>query len=125
MTSQTTDNLELPLLDDQSNDSFYAGWVEAMTKINNGDKVRQADIAAEAERAGDAEDALTALVTDAVKVSPSLFNVKGYGAMGDGVTDDTTAVRAAYNLAKIAGGVVYFPPGSYYFNKSGSASVIQ
>ena len=35
--------------------------------------------------------------------------VKNYGAKGDGVTDDTTAIQTALN----AGGVVYFPCGVY------------
>lgn len=40
-------------------------------------------------------------------------NVKdpAYGALGDGVTDDTTAILAATVAA--AGGVVLFPPGTY------------
>jgi len=36
-------------------------------------------------------------------------NVKNFGAKGDGVTDDTAAIR----LAVAEGGVVYFPPGQY------------
>ena len=36
-------------------------------------------------------------------------NVMAYGAAGDGVTNDTTAVQAALT----AGGDVYFPPGTY------------
>ena len=39
-------------------------------------------------------------------------DVRHYGAVGDGVTDDTTAVRAAINAAP-AGSVVYIPSGSY------------
>lgn len=38
-------------------------------------------------------------------------SVKEYGAIGDGTTDDTTAVQAA--LTAGAGGSVYFPPGTY------------
>lgn len=37
-----------------------------------------------------------------------------YGAAGDGVTNDLTAVQAAINAANSAGGgVVFFPPGTY------------
>jgi hypothetical protein len=40
-------------------------------------------------------------------------NVKDYGALGDGTTDDYTAVKNA--LAAVAiGGQLYFPPGTYY-----------
>lgn len=36
-------------------------------------------------------------------------SVKAYGAVGDGVTDDTAAIQAALN----AGGDIYFPAGRY------------
>jgi hypothetical protein len=41
------------------------------------------------------------------------FNVKVYGAKGDGVTDDTSAINAALAAANAAGGTVYFPAGVY------------
>jgi parallel beta-helix repeat protein len=38
------------------------------------------------------------------------FNVLSYGAKGDGVTDDTTAIQNALNACRDAGGgIVYFP----------------
>jgi hypothetical protein len=40
------------------------------------------------------------------------FDVKEYGAVGDGVTDDSTAIQAAIN-AMTSGGILYFPAGTY------------
>lgn len=48
-------------------------------------------------------------------IAPSVFNVKyPYGALGDGVTNDTVAIQAAID-ACIAngGGIVFFPIGVY------------
>jgi hypothetical protein len=46
-----------------------------------------------------------------------LYNVKNYGAVGDGSTDDTAAIRSAISSAGTAsvqgGGIVYFPSGIY------------
>ena len=41
------------------------------------------------------------------------FNVRDYGAVGDGTTDDRAAIQAAIDAAKPTGGVVYFPDGFY------------
>jgi hypothetical protein len=42
-------------------------------------------------------------------IEGDLVNVKSYGAVGDGVSDDTAAIQAALN----AGGTVYIPDGAY------------
>ena len=45
------------------------------------------------------------------------FNVKDYGATGDGTTDDATAIQAAIAAAVTAGGgTVLFPTGTYKIN---------
>ena len=40
-------------------------------------------------------------------------DVKAFGAQGDGVTDDTPAIRAAHAYLPSAGGTIFFPPGNY------------
>jgi hypothetical protein len=41
------------------------------------------------------------------------FNIRDYGAIGDGVHNDGPALQRAYDAAELAGGTVYFPPGTY------------
>jgi Pectate lyase superfamily protein/Right handed beta helix region len=40
-------------------------------------------------------------------------NVKDYGALGNGVADDTAAIGDAITALPSSGGVLYFPPGTY------------
>jgi putative cell wall-binding protein len=41
------------------------------------------------------------------------FNVRNYGAKGDGATDDTAAIQAAINAAASSSGTVTFPEGTF------------
>lgn len=41
------------------------------------------------------------------------FNVRGFGAKGDGSSDDTTSLQSAINSAAAVGGRVFFPNGMY------------
>ena len=45
-----------------------------------------------------------------------VFNVRDYGAVGDGVTDDTAAIQAAVNAAAAVSGTCYLPRGRYVAN---------
>jgi len=51
-----------------------------------------------------------------------VINVKDYGAKGDGSTDDTTALQAAFTAAT-AGAVIYFPPATYNISSTLTLSV--
>ena len=47
---------------------------------------------------------------------PGVFNVRDFGAKGDGQTDDTAAFQKALDAAGAAGGgVVFAPRGNYFF----------
>lgn len=46
------------------------------------------------------------------KINALVFDVRDYGAVGDGITDDTNAIQDALDAAA-AGGVVWLPAGSY------------
>lgn len=51
---------------------------------------------------------------------PVYFSVKDFGAVGDGSTDDTTAIQDAINAAQLVGGRVYLPaPGGFYKTTAG------
>ena len=47
-----------------------------------------------------------------------VISVKDYGAIGDGVADDTAACQAAINRGMAVGGEVYFPAGTYKISAS-------
>lgn len=51
-----------------------------------------------------------------------VFNVKAYGATGNGTTDDTTSIQNAINAANTAGGgIIFFPVGTYLISTALSA----
>lgn len=63
--------------------------------------------------------ATTALPALAAYIPPlrargaSVLDVRNYGAIGDGVHDDTAAIQAAINALPVDGGTVYVPAGTY------------
>ena len=56
------------------------------------------------------------LPPDAKYIAYPVYNVKGFGAKGDGVTDDSAAIQAAIDAAYAGGGIVFIPAGRYLLN---------
>lgn len=57
-------------------------------------------------------------VDSSIKINKLFINVRDYGAIGDGATDNTAAIQAAYNAVTDSGSVIYFPAGKYLISDS-------
>ncbi len=57
----------------------------------------------------------TGLTFNAINANNPVFNVKNYGALGDGKNMDSKAINLAIEAAdKVGGGTVYIPAGNYW-----------
>ena len=53
-------------------------------------------------------------VADLVGKRDAIYDVKDYGATGDGTTDDSTAIQSAITaLETNGGGILFFPAATY------------
>jgi hypothetical protein len=60
-----------------------------------------------------AEAAIADHTTAIARVESRVFDVRSYGATGDGTTDDTVSLQAAIDAAAVSGGDVFVPAGEY------------
>jgi hypothetical protein len=58
-----------------------------------------------------------------VKGPKPWIDVVGYGAVGNGIADDTGAINSAISALPATGGIIYFPPGIYLV--SGTIPIVQ
>lgn len=78
---------------------------------------------------GDVDDTGTTIITADNHVWKKLpangeVNVKSFGAIGDGVTNDLAAVQAAVNFVGIRGGELIFPQGRYFLGYSTPLTIV-
>jgi len=57
---------------------------------------------------------VTPTATPTPTPTSSAYDVMTYGAIGNGIADDYSAIQSAINACGTSGGVVLFPPGTYY-----------
>ncbi len=63
----------------------------------------------------------SANTTGAVQIENNIYNIRDFGAIGDGETLNTQAIQKAIDVcAGAGGGTVYFPPGTYKAGYIGS-----
>jgi len=58
-------------------------------------------------------DQKDAALAELLATTGDVFNVKSFGAKGDGATDDSTAIQAAHDALPSFGGIIFCPPGNY------------
>ena len=97
---------------------FLAHGVNAANVVLNSTPQANLPAAGTVGRLSHVSDASRAVWVDTgsnwASLSAETFNVKQFGARGDGVTNDISAILAAVNAADAkGGGVILFPPGTY------------
>lgn len=90
-------------------------WEEAWVKDIEGFKTALMALAGITPD-GNPETAVASQLLEALQKIAPMLNVKAFGAVGDGVADDTVPVQAAIDNSLGSNGV-YFPPGNYNCQK--------
>ena len=108
-TDASATTTELPNSVDRASDNITAdsnGYITASDSVEEG-SVSFTSFGTSIAEAANALSAKSTFNLDHV------YDVRDYGAAGDGVTDDASAIQSAIEAAEADGGIVFFPPGTY------------
>lgn len=108
--STTTPNINLPQFGDNDRPTWRGDVNGAFGDIDAA--IASRATIASVDDANARIDITNTSVAGKVGKDTLVYNVRDYGAVGDGATDDTTAIQDAVTAA-IVGAVVYFPAGVY------------
>lgn len=64
----------------------------------------------------DGDDFSASEYNELARIANAVYDVRRFGAVGDGVTDDSAAIAAAQAALPSTGGVLFFTAGSYLIN---------
>lgn len=123
LNTTTKDNLvnainEL-LVDIQNGDTELSNKIGTLTNLNTTDKSDIVNAINEVlVTLTNGDSALSNSINNIVTLinNKHIYNVRDYGAKGDGTTDDTTAIQDALTDCNSDKGILYFPSGTYVLN---------
>ncbi|MCM1467505.1 MAG: glycoside hydrolase family 55 protein [Alistipes sp.] len=94
----------------------YEGDVVAVQNINGSYIIIGEIVSGTGTNYGEGVNIVNEVAAKLSSVSGTV-NIVQYGAKGDGITDDTYAIKNAIDYVKRKGGILYFPPGEYIFSE--------
>lgn len=107
----TKENIESALGYTPANQTAVGSLGQTVVRIDNNLTTLDDKVTTHLDKTATKEELITGLSTT-VKKGEIVVNVKDYGAVGDGVTDDTLSFKNAITAAP-NGGKLYIPPGKY------------
>ena len=117
---QVSKALRAPITDSSGLDMELPSSVARASKVLGFDSAGEPVATTQAD-----QSALTVVATGSTTARThaerwgEVANVKDFGAIGNGVVDDTAAIQAAINSLS-AGGTAFFPKGTYLVSENGS-----
>jgi prepilin-type processing-associated H-X9-DG protein len=112
-TNENLINFELP---DEIVPASYDVYINNQQSKYNW--VKAGTVTVETAKNQDYKNFFSDKLTDAQKKSYKIFDVRDFGAKGNGKTNDFAAINKAIDKAKNANGILFFQPGTYLVDET-------